>query len=584
MQEQFSRRFMVILAITACLFALTASVTTAQMEVSRDKTLVIENISVRVTTPENYNPLARGTLRHAGLQQVGYESLFYYNYETGEIVPWLAESYQYSDDFSVLTINLRDGVKWSDGEVFDADDVVFTLNMLIERSPELNYSNDHENFVSSVEKLSDLSLKITLKGPNPRYLLNLFAVRIYGATYIVPEHIFSMVDDPSTFNNFDLEMGYPVATGPYKLVISNQTETVWDRRDDWWAAETGFQDLPAPERVVFLSAGSEERRAAMAINNELDTMWLMGRSTFETVVAQNPSVTGWYPEPPYAYLDPCPRYLVVNNAVAPFDNADLRWAISYAIDREALVDIAWEGLTAINAWLMPAYAPLQVYMDNNADLFETYPTLEQNLDKVDELMTANGFSKDGDGLWVDGDGERVVMDLVIRQGEVFQVKMAPVIAELLQRAGFDATFKLQDTAAFGETLRKGNANAWIDVSCGSVRDPYGTLDIFHGRHAKPIGETATGSRTRYANAEYDAIVDEMAITGSDDPKMQDLFRSAMEIWLADLPAMPLTEASLLTPFNEHYWTNWPTVDNNYVHPGFWWMTALLMITEIEPAQ
>ena len=59
-------------------------------------------------------------------------------------------------------------------------------------------------------------------------------------------------------------------------------------------------------------------------------MWLMGRSTFETVVDQNPDVTGWYADPPYAYLDPCPRYLVVNNAVAPFDNRDVRWAISHA--------------------------------------------------------------------------------------------------------------------------------------------------------------------------------------------------------------------------------------------------------------
>ena len=577
-----SRRFILLLIVLGLLLGMVASVSMAQ--VARDKTLVIENISIRNTTPENFNPLATGTLRHAGLQQVGYESLFYYNYENGELVPWLAESATYNDDFTGLTINLRDGVKWSDGEVFDADDVVFTLNLLLEHAPELNYSVDHDTFVESVEKVDNLTVQITLKGPSPRYLLNVFGVRIYGATYIVPEHIFSMVEDPGTFNNFDLEAGYPVATGPYRLVISNETETVWDRRDDWWGAESGFQDLPAPERVIFLAAGSEERRAAMAINNELDTMWLMGRSTFETVVAQNPGVIGWYAEPPYAYLDPCPRYLVVNNAVAPFDNRDVRWAISHAINRETLVDIAWEGLTATNEWLMPGYAPLRVYMDANADLFETYPTLEQNLDKVDALMTGAGFSKNDDGLWVGSDGNTVQMDLVIRQGEVFQVKMAPVIAELLQRAGFDASFKLQDVGAFGETLRNGLASAWIDVACGSVRDPYGTLDYFHSRHASPIGESATGSRSRYANADFDVFVDEMAVTGPEDPKMQELFRSAMEIWLADLPAMPLTEASLLTPFNNHYWTNWPTEDNNYVHPGFWWMTALLMITEIEPAQ
>ena len=339
MFKQESRKFFLLLTLVSMMLGMLVSVSSAQMnEVPREKTLVIENISIRNTTPDNFNPLSTGTLRHAGLQQVGYESLFYYNYETGELVPWLAESAIYNDDFTELTINLRDGVKWSDGEVFDANDVAFTLNLLIEHTPELNYSVDHASFVESVEQVDDLTVKITLNGPNPRYLLNVFGVRIYGATYIVPEHIFSMVDDPATFPNFDMELGYPVATGPYSLVISNQNETVWDRRDDWWASEIGFQDLPAPERIIFLSAGSEERRAAMAINNELDTMWLMGRSTFETVVDQNPGVAGWYAEPPYAYLDPCPRYLVVNNAVAPFDNrmyagrsatpsAAIRWSI-----------------------------------------------------------------------------------------------------------------------------------------------------------------------------------------------------------------------------------------------------------------
>lgn len=577
------RRFFALLTIISLLLVLTAFAVNAQEDVPRENTLVFENISQRVTTPENYNPLLNGTLKHAGLQQIGFESLFYYNYETGEIVPWLAEGFEYNDDFSEVTINLREGAMWSDGEPFNADDVVFSINLLIENAPELQFSNDHASFVDSIEAVDDYTVKITLKGPNPRYVFDVFAVRIYNSTYIVPEHIFADVD-PLTFANFDLEQGYPVTTGPYELVISNQTETVWDRRDTWWAAEIGFQEMPAPERIIFLTAGSEERRAAMAINNELDTLWLMGRSTFETVVAQNPDVESWYPEPPYAYLDPCPRFLVVNNMVAPFDNPDLRWAVSYAIDRDALVEIAWEGLTTTNEWLLPGYAPLEEYMDTVTDLFEEYPTLEYNLDKVDEIMTNNGYTKDDVGLWVDENGDRIEMDLVIRQGEAFQVKMAPVLAELLQRAGFDASFKLQDIGAFTETLNSGRANAWIDVSCGSVRDPYRTLDNYHSRHAPPLGETATGARARFANEAYDAIVDEMAQTGADDPKMFELFRDALEIWLPELPAMPLTEASLLSSFNNHYWTNWPTVDNNYVHPGHWWSTALLLVTNVEPAQ
>ena len=585
MKNKLSRfRFVTYLVVFALLLVTAINIVAQDIpDVPRERTLIFENISQRVTTPDNYNPLLNGSLKHAGLQQVGFESLFYYNYETGEIIPWLAESFEYNDDFTEVTIKLREGAMWSDGEAFNADDVVFTINLLIANAPELSFSNDHASFVQNIEAVDDLTVKITLKGQNPRYIFDVFAVRIYNSTYIVPEHIFADID-PSTFLNFDLEQGWPVTTGPYQLVISNQTETVWDRRETWWAAETGFQEMPEPERVIFLTAGSEERRAAMAINNELDTLWLMGRSTFETVTAQNPDVESWFPEPPYAYLDPCPRYLVVNNMVAPFDNPDLRWAVSYAIDRDVLVDIAWEGLTTTSEWLLPDYAPLQPYMDSIADLLQDYPPLEYNLDRVDEIMTANGYTKDDVGLWVDADGNRVEMDLVVRQGEAFQVKMAPVLAELLQRAGFDASFKLQDIGAFTETLNSGRANAWIDVSCGSVRDPYRTMDNFHSRHAPAIGETATGARSRWINEDYDVIVDEMARTGVDDPRLQELFHDAMAIWLPELPAMPLTQASLLSSFNNHYWTNWPTVDNNYIHPGHWWSTALLLVTAVEPAQ
>ena len=58
------------------------------------------------------------------------EMLFYTNYETNELMPWLATGYEANADFTEYTISLRDGVKWSDGEAFTADDFVFTINML----------------------------------------------------------------------------------------------------------------------------------------------------------------------------------------------------------------------------------------------------------------------------------------------------------------------------------------------------------------------------------------------------------------------------------------------------------------------
>lgn len=574
------RIFCALIFSALALFTLTL----AQKEVPRERTLIFENISERVTSPQNYNPFLPSTLLHAGLQQVGFESLFYYNYETGELMPWLAESYEYNADFSEVTIKLREDAKWSDGESVTSDDVVFTLNMLKNNAPALGgWSVDAQTWVKDVLAVDPQTVKISLTGPNPRYVFNEFGVRIYGTTFIVPAHIWEG-QDPTTFSNFDLEKGWPVTSGPYQLVASNDTETVWDRRDNWWAVDTGFKKQPAPERVIFRTAGSEERRTAMAINNELDTMWLMGRSTFETAKAQNPDIVGWYKDVPYAYLDPCPRYLGVNTMVAPFDDKDVRWALSYAVNRDAVVDIGWEGLTVTSQWVMPAYAPLNEYMDQAADLFTEYPTLEYDPDKTNEIMTAKGYSKDGEGFFVDAGGQRVKVDLVIREGEADQVKMAPVVAELLRRAGFDASFKLQDIGAFNDALSKGRANAWLDVACGSVSDPYSTLDNYHSRHVQPVGEIATGARSRWSNPDYDKIVDEMAVTSSDDPKMQTLFHDALAIWLPDMPTIPLVQASLLSSLNSHYWSNWPTEDNNYVHPGFWWATALVMVTEVQPKE
>ena len=578
----FLRRSGALALIFSAAMASAATAAFAQT-VAREDQLIFENISERVTTPENYNPYLPSTLQHAGLQQVGEESLFYYNYETGEMMPWLATGFEFNKTFDEVTIKLQPAAKWSDGVPFTADDVVFTMNMLKKNAPALGGSSvDAKTWVKDIVAVDPHTVKITLTSPNPRYMLNTFGVRIYGTTMIVPKHIWEK-EDPLTFSNYDLAKGYPVSTSPYKLISSTQTETVWQRRDDWWGAASGFKPLPEPKQVIFRSAGSEERRSAMAGANELDSLWVLGRDNFEKVVQKNPDIESWFKKPPYAYLDPCPRYMAFNTTVAPFDNPQVRWAVSEALDRNAIVDIAWENLTVPSKWVTPDYAPFKPYMDEAADLFKQYPTLDYNPDKTAQIMEGAGFKK-VDGFWADASGKRVTLELVIRAGEADQARMAPVVTQLLRKAGFDANFKLDDIAAYTDALNNGQANAWLDVSCGGVRDPYATLELYHGRHAAPIGQVATGSRTRWKNADYDKLVDEMSLTASSDPKMKTLFHDALAIWLKDLPAVPLVQAALLTSFNNHYWTNWPTSDNNYVHPGFWWATDLVIVDSVHKAK
>lgn len=543
-------------------------------EVAREKTVIFENIDGRVPIPDNMNPYISGQYLDWGMWQATQEALFYYNYETGEIMPWLATGYSFNETSDEVTITLREGVKWSDGVDFTADDVVFTIEMLI-ANEELQYSADMAFWVTEISAPDSHTVVMKLSGPNPRFVLTFFAVRIWDTILIAPKHVWED-KDPLSFTNYDLAKGWPLGTGPYRLVRSTETETVFDRRDDWWAAETGFHALPAPERAIWVTAPTEDTRAAMASNNQLDAMWIFSRSSYEVAQGRNPNIVGWTTDLPYAYLDPCPRFLGLNNNLAPFDDADIRWAVNYAINRDELVTIAYEGMTDPAATLFPTYPPLQEFLDRNSAVFEQYPVLETDLAKVDEIMTGKGYAKNANGFWQDVNGQELTFSIITRAGEADKVKMGPVMIEQLIRAGFKADFQPLEAAIFWDDVEQHRAQAYITDICGSVSDPYNTFASFHSRWAET---------TDYVlhNEEFDGLVDDMSVLAADAPEFDGKADRALEIWVENLPVIPLVQAYLLTPFNETYWTNWPTAENNYIQPGHWWVTGELILLEIQPA-
>ncbi len=551
--------------------------------VARKDTLILDATLQRIATPQNYNPFLPTTTLQGGLHQVGYESLFYLNLETGKLIPWQAESYQFNPAYDEVTIKLRKGITWSDGVPFTADDVVFTMNMLKDHAAGLgNWGGQAKRWIKNISAVDPQTVKIELTAPDPNYVTDIFGDRVWQTNQIVPKHIWEG-KDPLTFSFYDPAKGWPVTTSPYKLVSASNEETVWDRRDDWWGAKTGFSKLPAPKRVIFTAAGSEERRVAMLINNDLDTAYSIGKDSFETVHAKNPKVVTWLPQMPYAYTDAGPRALHFNNQLPPFNDPRVRWAISYAINRDALVDISWEGMSQPIPWVAPSLPALKPFFEGVGDLFQKYPTDEYNLDKVAENMKAAGFSKDSDGFWADGSGKRLTIDLIALGNEADGTKSAPVVNQMLRRAGFDSQFRLLESAAYYDATALGKAGVWLGGVSGGVTNPYATFEMYSSAHSAPIGKPATPPYVRFENGDYDKIVAEMARLPSDDPQYKDLIRKGLEIWLQQLPSAPLTDAKLLASYNNTYWKNWPTSDNNYMQPCFWWASALVSITRIEPA-
>src|SRR4051812_10651689 len=151
------RRLSLILILVLLMGALATVTVMAQSDVAREDTVIFDIDSSDVPNPTNFNDLVPGTNKNQGAHQAMWEPLFILNYETGEIQPWLAESFTANSTEDVWTLKLRDGVTWSDGVPFTADDVDFTINMLLnDKTQTLSSAGDMQHWVKSIKKVDNL--------------------------------------------------------------------------------------------------------------------------------------------------------------------------------------------------------------------------------------------------------------------------------------------------------------------------------------------------------------------------------------------------------------------------------------------
>ncbi len=557
-------------------------------DASREETVIFE-VDARggqFADPELMNPYVPGGLRNQGMHQAVQEPLFILNYQTGEIEPWLGESMDPNETFDVWTLNIRKGVEWSDGEAFNADDVVFTLNLLLENT-EMNYAAGLQAFLDSVEKVDDFTVQFNLSKPNPRFQLDNFSVRIWGGPIILPEHIWSG-QDPLTFKNYDPDKGWPVFTGPYLLDTVSPTEFSYVRNDNWWGAKAGWKELPEPKKLIWIRSASDETAVNNMAAGGIDSLMDITLGQLQALQAQNPDVITWFDEMPLAWVpDPCSRTFEFNTAVAPFDDPEIRWAINYAIDRDEIVEIAYEGTTLKNRHYFPAYPPLDALVDKAIEagawdierLFTYDPSLTA------EILESKGYTREGDGYWMK-DGEELSLDITTHEGFIEKKRIAQVLVEQFQRVGINAVHRNEAGQTWGDNFRNGNFETRMGwQTCGSVNEPWATMDNFNTSWLVPIGERANDNAWRWSgdNAEqYSALVDQIGGLPLFDPAIEPLFIEATALIFEELPVIPITEAKKIIPFLDTYWTNWPTFENDYVHPPTWWQHTHYIIHEIEP--
>ena len=529
----------------------------------------------------DFNPFRPGLDKRASVTHV-LEGLYYYNVLKDEMIPWLAKSFEYNSDYTAVTVNVREGIKWSDGEKFDVDDVIYTISMLQANGKgkaDLFWADDMARDVKALVRLNDYAVRIELTHPDPRWFFTFFAVRFSNqGIHIVPKHIYEAVDPNAmgTFTALDASKpSWPVGTGAFKVTEIKPERIILDRRDDWWGAQTGMRPLPEMKRVIFIPFTTHEQAAQLVANNEVDTILEAHVPVMKNLIARSPKITTFSGrESPFGNIDWWPTSLFFNHDDPQWKDVRIRRAVALYLNRKQIVDFAYEGAAEVTALPYPRYPALQPYFTAMEPEIKKFRTVDFDAKAADALMTEAGATKDAQGFWT-LNGKRMGGDLYYTNS---LNAVSPVIAEQLRRAGFEVAPNTRP--GFRDVIYQGKAAWWVWGNGASVNDPFHTLRLYHKRWYKPIGGIPLWP-SRWQNDAFSNLVDEIEKLPPADPKVAELVKKALTIFLEEQVTVSIAQFYHRIPMNTTYWGNWPSTQNPYIPPTFWADTGYLMLLGVK---
>ena len=337
-----------------------------------------------------------------------------YMYNADGINYFLAKSIDTSDDNLTYTMHLRDDVKWSDGEKFTADDVVFTFEaMEKEENAGWAYSQlVYKEGAVKIEKVDDYTVKLTMP------FVNSAAVEMFSQIFIMPKHEYENV---TNFENNDVNTK-PVGTGPYVMSEYSAGSYVKFTKN-----ENYFLGAPSIDNIVYRIIENENTAMTAIQSGEVDA-WIGTPAQVAQMNLDSANLTV------YPYQEGRVAYMMIN--AARVQNEDLRKAILYALDKKAIADAA---LLSSDYYDLP-----WSFMPPNSKFFtEDVEKYEQNLEKSKEYLAASGVQKPE-------------LNLAYSGSDTLQSTSALLVQEQLEKAGFKVTLSGIDSKALSQQMKDKN--------------------------------------------------------------------------------------------------------------------------------
>jgi len=593
--------------------------------ISRSETLICDIDGGRVGNPDVWNPYTPGVRMDQGLHNVVLEYMWEINSHTGEWIPFLAEGFPeaLNEEYTQWRFKVKEGIYWSDGIEFTAEDVAFTITMLATRK-ELPLYPFWSGLVKEAKAEDKFTVYIELKRPYAK-LITLFANINWGAQFrVVPKHIWENVDNYVKFKN-----NPPVFTGAYVLKDYDPSGYwfLYEKRKDWDRSGLGKTiGEPTPKYILYYTYGTEEKRIIAATQHNLDQLCALTPEGWDALRKRDKYAMGWYKDFPWGWPeDGCAKGITFNCAKPPFDNKLVRWALILAIDAIEVNRRGFGGTVKYSPYHIPPLTPhKKTYFDpldpwiRNFSLPDGYKPFDPEISvktakyyaekydiptdpegaknifgygwwkydpaEAEKLLKSQGFTKKN-GKWYLPNGEPWRITVVGHGAFNDSTRIALIVADQWRRFGIDANAQLVEASAFTAIHQSGDfevSTAWPGCS-GPKADFWPTIgNNFHKMWVKPIGELSTNNAQRWANDEYSRLSEEMQKYPPDDPKVVEIGREMLKILIEEQPFTPIVGTTKIVPVDTYYWKGWPTADNPYMGPTWWWGNFKLVLPHLKP--
>lgn len=483
----------------------------------------------------NFNPfLATGGARWPSAAGV-HEPLLIYNPMTGDYTPWLATDWAWTEPALELVFTLRAGVRWSDGSVLSADDVAFTF-ALLRAHPALD-SGGVWRVLESVEALDAATVRVRFQRPFSPGLLEV------AHTPIVPRHTWEPVEDPVSFTN-----PTPVASGPFTELRRFESQVFeLGRNVHHWAG------VPGVEALRFPAMSSNDQVTLALVQGDVDWAGAFVPAVERTFVARDPAHhVAWFPQVGDTV------FLYANTTEPPLDDPAVRKALSLAIDREKIVEVAMFDYT------LPAHPTglSDGYADWRIDVPEDQSWVRHDPGAAARMLDAAGFVVGEDGLRRGPDGAPLELELSMPAGWSDWVRAGQVIARDLRAVGVDVRVKGRDFTAWFDGVSRGEFGlslGWAVSGPTPYRMYRGLMDP---AGVEPVGTAAAGNWARYESADAQNVLARFEAAASLD-EQRPLAAELQRLFLAEAPAIPLFPSASWGEANTRWVTGFPSADNPY---------------------